>query len=319
LRYYYAAKLGPGVDDIDLSLEDFVAKVNADLVGKLVNIASRCAGFIHRLNGGRLASALPESTLPGEFAAAEQDIAAAYESRDYARAMRRIMGLADRANQFIDERKPWVLAKDSARHSEAVQVCTLGLDCFRKLIILLKPVLPVMAERVEQFFGGARLTWQDLAAPILDVMVQPYETLAQRIDTSAIEMIKTESSEQQVAATAAPEPGARDDGLIDIETFSKIDLRVARVRRASTVEGADKLLQLELEVGDSIRTVFAGIRSAYRPEELEGRLVVVVANLKPRKMRFGVSEGMVLAAGAGGQEIFLLHPDSGAQPGMQVR
>jgi methionyl-tRNA synthetase len=324
LRYYFAAKLSSGVDDIDLNLEDFVAKVNSDLVGKLVNIASRCAGFIHRFNGGVLAERLPESSLPAEIAAASESIGADFEAREYAKAIRRIMSLADRVNQYIDEHKPWLLAKDPARQREVIEICTLGINCFRNLVIFLKPVLPAIARQAEDFLGGDRLCWQDTQTPLLNSAIQPYQALAQRIEMSAIEMIKMESSEQQAANAAATttEPTAAattDTTLIDIDAFAKLDLRVARIRSASLVEGADKLLRLELDLGDSTRMVFAGIRAAYAPEDLEGRLVIVVANLKPRKMRFGVSEGMVLAAGGGGNSVFLLQPDAGAEPGMKVR
>ena len=321
LRYYYAAKLAPGVDDIDLSFDDFVAKVNADLVGKLVNIASRCAGFVHRINSGRLADRLPDDRLFVEFREAARDVAADYESRHYARAIRRIMSLADRANQMIDEQKPWLKAREPGSEAEVLGTCTLGLNLFRSLIALLKPVIPGVAARAEAFLGGGELTWSSVDSPLLGSSIATYEPLLQRIEKASIEAILAEAADgaKGLAETESESANASDIGEIDLDTFLKVDLRVAEVVAAAHVEGADKLLRLELDLGDGRRTVFAGIRSAYDPESLAGRHVVVVANLKPRKMRFGTSEGMVLAAGPGGDEIFLLAPDSGARPGMRVR
>jgi methionyl-tRNA synthetase len=315
LRYYYASKLGAGIDDIDLNFEDFVAKVNADLVGKLVNIASRCAGFVQRLNGGRLAAALPDSALFYEFAAAGPKIAADYEARELGRAIRSIMALADRANQYIDERKPWVLAKDAAAKDEVVAVCTLGLNLFRSLIVWLKPVIPAVALRAEKFLGGDELKWSDTERPLLDRRIERFEPLLQRVEAKTIQAILDDTERGK-----APMPTDTQNGSeIDLEQFQKVDLRIARIVAAKHVDGADKLLELELDLGDDRRTVFAGIRSAYDPAALTDKHVVVVANLKPRKMRFGTSQGMVLAAGDGGKEIFLLSPDAGARPGMQVR
>jgi methionyl-tRNA synthetase len=330
LRYYYASKLGPTVDDIDLNLEDFVAKVNSDLVGKLVNIASRCSGFVHRLNGGRLAAALPAPALFDEFAAAATEVAEDYEQRQYSRAMRRIMALADRANQYIDDEKPWLQAKDPSRHAHVVAVATLGLNLFRSMMVYLKPVLPAVTERAERLFGGRAFTWEDAGAPLLDAPLAPYEPLLTRVDPAAVKAVLAATA---AAAAAGSSPGAasgsgsrastpvkeeRKVTEIDIETFQKIDLRVAVVRAAEHVEGADKLLKLTLDVGTEQRTVFSGIRSAYTPEQLVGRRVILVANLKPRKMRFGVSEGMVLAASGDGPGVFLLDVDEGAAPGMKV-
>jgi methionyl-tRNA synthetase len=315
LRYYFAAKLGPGVDDIDLNLDDLIAKVNADLVGKLVNIASRCAGFVHGLADGKLAARLADEALFFEFAAAGDSIAEDYEARNFARALRQIMALADRANQYIDEHKPWLLAKDKSREEDVIAICTLGINLFRTLMVYLKPVLPAITQQAEQFLGGHPLAWADSASPLLGARIEKYRTLARRVEQSAIEAIKAESSAGAKAA-AAPVASAEE---IDIELFAKLDLRVAKIITAEPVEGAHKLLRLELDLGEDTRTVLAGIRTAYEAKTLPGRLVVVVANLKPRKMRFGTSQGMVLAAGAGGTEIFLLGPDSGARPGMKVR
>jgi methionyl-tRNA synthetase len=321
LRYYFASKLGSGIDDIDLNFDDFVAKVNADLVGKLVNIASRCAGFVHRLNGGTLAAELPNRAIFGEFAAAAEEIASAYEARESGRAIRRIMALADRANQYIDEQKPWVLAKDPEARDTVVAVCTLGLNLFRSLIVFLKPVIPAVAERAEKFLACGDLQWSDAAQPLLGRRIAKFEPLLQRVEAATIQSIldETKDGAKPMLADTEAHAEAHNDAEIDIEQFAKIDLRIARIVTASHVDGADKLLQLELDLGGDRRTVFAGIRSAYDPATLPGKHVVVVANLKPRKMRFGTSQGMVLAAGAGGAEIFLLSPDAGAAPGMRVR
>ncbi len=324
LRYYFASKLGPNVDDLDLSFPDFVAKVNSDLVGKVVNIASRCAGFVHRLASGRLADALPESALFDEFTAAADAIAADYESRHYARAMRRIMALADRANQYIDEKKPWIAAKDPANRDAVVDVCTLGLNLFKQLVLYLKPVVPELATRAEAFLAVEPLSWDDAARPLLGRPIEKFRPLLERVDPKAVDAIVDETrsllearSQGSPMTTESKEQPA-GPAEIDIELFSRIDLRVAKVVRAEHVEGADKLLKLTLDTGGAERTVFAGIRKAYDPAELEGRLVVLVANLKPRKMRFGTSEGMVLAASGDGPGVFLLRPDDGAEPGMKV-
>jgi methionyl-tRNA synthetase len=313
LRYYYASKLAPGVDDIDLSFDDFVARVNSDLVGKLVNNASRCAGFIHKLNDGMLADQLPDAALFAEFGEAAEAIAADYEARRYSRAMRRIMALADRANQFIDEHKPWVKAREAGSEAAVVGICTLGLNLFRSLIVLLKPVIPAVAGRAEAFLDAGELTWNSVNTPLLSHRIAKFRPLLQRVEQTSIDAIMAEASE------GAAGLDSKEDNSIDLETFLKVDLRVATVLAAEFVDGADKLLQLTLDTGTGERTVFAGIRAAYAPESLVGRQVVVVANLKPRQMRFGVSEGMILAAGPGGTEVFLLSPDSGASPGMQVR
>jgi len=333
LRYYFAAKLGPGVDDIDLSLDDFQARVNADLVGKVVNIASRTAGFITKRCGGRLGAELPEPRLFEDFAAAGDDIAEAYERREFSRAVRDIMALADRANQYIDEQAPWVVAKQDGRDAELQGICTQGLNLFRLLIGWLKPILPGTADAAEQFLQIEPLIWEALSEPLLDHEIAKFKPLMTRVEPRHIEAVLAASKEdlaaaQQPAAGQGGETGSGGGHLakdpiaetIDFDAFAKVDLRIARIAEAAPVEGADKLLRLTLDLGSGeTRHVFAGISKAYDPADLEGRLTVMVANLAPRKMRFGVSEGMVLAAGPGGKDIFILSPDAGAEPGMKVK
>ncbi len=320
LRYYFAAKLGPGVDDIDLNFDDFIQRVNADLVGKVVNIASRCAGFIRKRFDNRLADSLVDPDLFIGFLDAGERIARLYENREFGKAMREIMALADAANQFIDERKPWVIAKDPARDSELQAVCTQGLNLFRILVTYLKPVLPRLAREAEAFLDIGDQPWPDVATrPILGHRINDFKPLLLRVDPAKVQAMVEASRENLApgaAESAAVEPIAPE---IDYSDFAKIDLRIARIVRAENVEGADKLLRLTLDLGGETRTVFAGIKAAYDPESLEGRLTVMVANLKPRKMRFGVSEGMVLAAGPGGKALYLLSPDEGAEPGMRVK
>jgi methionyl-tRNA synthetase len=326
LRYYFAAKLGASVDDIDLNLEDFAQRVNADLVGKVVNIASRCAGFINKRFDGRLSDTLAEPGLFGEFAAAGERIAAHYEGREFSRAVREIMALADRANQYIDERQPWVVAKQEGHDAELQDICSTGLNLFRLLIGYLRPILPGTAEKAEAFLAIPPLTWADLAEPLLGHRIEKFTPLMTRAEASQIEAM-VEASREDLKAAAAPAARAAETKTaaepiaetIAYEDFARIDLRVARIVDARPVEGADKLLQLTLDLGGETRNVFAGIKAAYAPETLVGRLTVMVANLAPRKMRFGVSEGMVLAAGPGGSDIFVLQPDEGAQPGMRVK
>jgi methionyl-tRNA synthetase len=322
LRYYFAAKLGSGVDDIDLNLQDFVARVNSDLVGKLVNIASRCAGFIHKRFDGRLGPELADADLYARFLRAGEEIATLYERREFAQAMRETMALADTANQYIDETKPWVLAKQEGREAELQAICTLGLNLYRVLITYLKPVLPRLAEKSEGFLKEGALDWTAIDAPLLDHRIDPFKPLMTRIDADTVKAL-TQAATQDLAAPTGSAPEATDMDPIAPEIayadFAKLDLRIARIARAERVEGADKLLRLTLDLGGEQRSVFAGIKSAYDPGRLEGRLTVMVANLAPRKMKFGVSEGMVLAAGPGGSEIYLLSPDSGAEPGMRVK
>jgi methionyl-tRNA synthetase len=324
LRYYFAAKLGPGIDDLDMNLEEFTARLNSDIVGKLVNIASRCAGFITKTSGGRLAGSIADEELFASFTAQAGQIAAAYESLDYAGAIRDIMALADRANQYIDQRKPWMLAKKPENAAEVQGVCTLGLNLFRTLMIYLAPVLPDMAAKSAHFFGESAWTWESAATPLLGTSIRAYEALATRLDPKAVaNLIEPVALDAAVspatpAAAVAVPPAAAD--VISIEEFGRIDLRVARILSAELIPGADKLLKLRVDLGtQGERELFAGIRAAYEPASLIGRLTVVVANLQPRKMRFGTSAGMVLAAGPGGKDIFLLAPDSGAVPGMRVK
>jgi methionyl-tRNA synthetase len=325
LRYYFAAKLGAGIEDIDLNLDDFQARVNSDLVGKVVNIASRCAGFINKRFGGKLADQLADAALFQSFAEAGKQIAEHYEKREFSRAVREIMALADRANQYIDEQKPWVIAKEAGREDELQQVCSLGLNLFRLLIGYLRPILPATAERSEAFLRVAPLRWEALATPLLGHDIDPFKPLMTRVEPSQIEAIITASKadlEKQPGAAATPGGPLLDDPIsdtIDYADFAKLDLRVVRIVKAERVDGAEKLLQLTLDLGGEQRNVFAGIKSAYEPADLEGRLTVMVANLAPRKMRFGLSEGMVLAAGPGGKDLFILGPDSGATPGMRVK
>jgi methionyl-tRNA synthetase len=314
LRYYYAAKLGPTIEDIDLNFDDFVARVNADLVGKLVNIASRCAGFIHKGSAGRLADTLPDPALFAEIADASGAVAEHYERREYSKAMRRIMALADDANRYIDEHKPWLLARDAGLSDDVQSICTQGLNHFRSLTILLSPVVPDLAAKARSFFGEDSWTWEDASAPLVNHSIKPFEPLLTRVDPDQVAAL-LEQSQEPGDAVAVTE----NEGTISIEDFAKLDLRIARVEKAAAVEGADKLLALTLSLGDAERQVFAGIKTAYDPATLVGRHVVVVANLAPRKMRFGVSEGMVLAAGPGGKDIFLVSPDEGAEAGMRVK
>ena len=314
LRYYYAAKLGPTIEDIDLNLDDFVARVNSDLVGKLVNIASRCEGFINKQFDGRLAAALPDDALFAEFAEASEGIARHYEAREYSKAMRLVMALADKANRYIDEHKPWVMAKDEDRLPEVQNVCTQGLNMFRSLMIYLAPVIPRTAAAAREFLGEDGWTWECAGEPLLGKSINKFKPLLTRVDPKQVERMVEQSKESTpVAATE------EQDDMITIDDFMKVDLRIARIEKAEPVEGADKLLALTRDLRGSQRQVFAGRRTAYGPESLVGRHVVVVANLKPRKMRFGTSEGMVLAAGPGGEDVFLLSVDDGAEPGMRVK
>jgi methionyl-tRNA synthetase len=320
LRYYFAAKLNPSVADLDLNLEDFVQKVNADLVGKVANIASRCAGFINKQFAGTI-NASTGTPLLGQFQAAATEIADLYEAREFSKAMRVIMGLADSANQFIAEEQPWQLIKDPATRDRAEAVCADGLNLFRLLVLYLKPVLPGLAERAESFLAIEPLTWPDHNTHLQAHTIAAFKPLIQRIEIAQVQaMIDLEQAVGQPAETtqaAAPASLPTDDS-IDIAAFAQVDLRVARIIAAEAVEGADKLLAITLDVGDHQRTVFSGIKSAYQPEDLIGKLTVLVANLAPRKMKFGISEGMILAAGPGGGDIFLISPDSGATPGMKV-
>jgi len=326
LRYYFAAKLGSGVDDLDLNLADFVLRVNSDLVGKVVNIASRCAGFINKRFDGRLSAECTEPDLYRSFIDDGKAIAESYEQREYGQAIRKIMALADRANQYIDANKPWVLAREEGKEQTVQDVCSVGLNLFRVLITYLQPVLPRMATEVESFLNLPVLTWDAIDTPLTGHNINKFKPLMTRVEQEKIDAMLEDSRDS--LGTPAATPAADDSGAqkidpiadtISFEDFAKLDLRIARISKAAHVEGADKLLQLTLDIGGETRNVFAGIKSAYSPEALEGKLTVMVANLAPRKMRFGVSEGMVLAAGPGGSELFVLHPDEGAEPGMRVK
>jgi methionyl-tRNA synthetase len=329
LRYYFAAKLGPAIDDIDLNLEDFQARVNSDLVGKVVNIGSRCAAFVTRDFAGQLAAEDDEPALIERLKHSADDIAQSFEARDFSRAMREVMLLADLVNQYIDRRKPWVMAKDSAARNDLARVCGTGLRAFRLLMIYLKPVLPALVENAERFLRCGALSWASLEAPFGGCEIDAFTPLMNRIEKAKVEAMveasKNSTAPTTVAAPVTPAPAAAPSAesatpTISIDEFAKVDLRIARVVQALPVEGADKLVQLQLDVGElGQRTVFAGIKAAYSPEALTGRMVVMVANLAPRKMRFGLSEGMVLAASHADSGIFLLDADDGAQPGMRAK
>ncbi|MCE2949367.1 MAG: methionine--tRNA ligase [Betaproteobacteria bacterium] len=370
LRYYYAAKLNGTMEDIDLNLADFCARVNSDLVGKYVNIASRCAGFIGKRFGGRIGAmahgaqaAGTPTTLLEDMRAAQGTIAGLYDAREYGKAMREVMALADRANQYVDHEKPWELAKQPDQEARLHEVCSTALNLFRLLTLYLKPVLPRLAQEVEAFLSIPPLVWSDAGSILAPGhVIHPYRHLMQRVDPKQTEALVAANRESlpgaaqpatasttadgtgtaSAAATATrpakagPAPATADGsaagtagrkapatadapGIIGIEDFARIDLRIARIANAEKVEGADKLVKITLDLGGEPRTVFAGIKSAYAPEALVGRLTVVVANLAPRKMKFGVSEGMILAASGEGPGIFLLSPDDGALPGMKVK
>ena len=321
LRYYFAAKLSAGVEDLDLNLDDFIQRVNSDLVGKVVNIASRCAKFISKGNDGVLAGRIADEALWQQAVAASTPIAAHYENREFGRAMREIMALADAANEYIAAREPWKLAKDPEKAQEVQEICSLGINLFRVLMLYLKPVLPAMAGQAEQFLNDS-LSWDHEIQPLLNHQINPFKPLIQRVDPDKVNAMtedsKNETGSEPASNTAtgplAEEPLAAE---IQFDDFIKVDLRVARIIKCEHVAGADKLLQLTLDIGGETRNVFSGIKSSYIPEELVGRLTVMVANLAPRKMRFGISEGMVLAAGCD-KGIYLLSPDSGAEPGQRV-
>ncbi|KAF0814240.1 Methionine--tRNA ligase [Andreprevotia sp. IGB-42] len=321
LRYYYAAKLNASIEDTDLNLEDFVARVNSDLIGKYINIASRAAGFISKRFDGQLAATL-DSPLLGKLQAAGNDIAASFEAREYSRALRDIMALTDEVNQYVDQNKPWELAKQEGRDAELQQVCSILINAFRLLTIYLKPVLPKLAGDVEAFLKVAPLSWADAQTLLLAHTINVYQHLMTRIDPKSVEAMVEEnkqSLEPAAAAVAKPDYEIPDIAeTISIDDFMKVDLRIARIANAQHVEGAEKLLQLTLDLGCETRNVFAGIKSAYKPEDLIGKHTVMVANLAPRKMKFGLSEGMVLAAGGDGG-LYILEPHEGAKPGMRVK
>ncbi len=314
LRYYFASKLSESVEDIDINLDDFVSKINADLVGKLVNIASRCSKFIEKEFDSRL-SVIPENELHDSISQVAEKIGALYESTNYASAIREIMMLADKTNRFLDENKPWILIKDAKKRSEVHEVCSIGLDMFKTMVVFLKPVIPGLADKAEQFLGTGTLSWQDIFQPIHKKELRAFEPLLIRVDSKTVKkLVKTSSTPKK-----KPRLENKDSQVITIDHFQKVDLRVAQILSAEIVSGADKLLKLDLNLGhQETRTVFSGIRSAYKPDELKGKLVVLVANLASRKMKFGVSEGMILAASNENDEIFLLEPSEFSKPGMKI-
>ena len=322
LRYYLAAKLSGKNEDIDFNADDFMARVNSDLVGKYINIASRAAGFIAKRFGGQLTADLGDAPLLVRLQAAADEIAQTFEAREYGQAIRTIMALADEVNQYVDQNKPWEMAKQEGRDAELQQVCSVLINAFRLLTIYLKPVLPKLAAEVEAFLNIAPLLWSDAATLLTGHTINTYQHLMTRIDQKQVDALveaNKQTLEPAVTEQAKPEydiPAI--EPTITIDDFMKIDLRVAKIVEAKAVEGADKLVSLTLDIGSETRHVFAGIKSAYKPEDLVGRMTVMVANLAPRKMKFGLSEGMVLAAGGDGG-LYILTPDEGAKPGMRVK
>ena len=321
LRYYFAAKLNAGIDDLDLSFEDFSQRVNSDLVGKVVNIASRCSGFIKKRFDNTLSDNCSEPDLFEQFVAANESIAERYEGREFGKAMREIMALADLANQYIDDKKPWLIAKEEGRDQELHEICSMGINLFRLLVVYLKPVLPALTTEAELFLNIEDQPWPNQAEPLTGHTINKFKPLMTRVDPDKIAAV-VEASKENLEQKTAPVKSRKYDPIaetIEFDDFAKLDLRVAKIIKAEHVEGADKLLQLTVDIGDETRNIFAGIKAAYAPEDLEGKLTVVIANLKPRKMRFGLSEGMVLAAGPGGKDIWILNPDEGAEAGMRIK
>ena len=325
LRYYFAAKLSAGVDDIDLNFDDFSQRVNSDLVGKVVNIASRCSGFISKRFANTLSATCSEPLLFEDFINANKQIAEFYETREFGKAMREIMALADKANQYIDEKKPWLIAKQEGHDTELHEVCSMGINLFRLLTVFLKPVIPALVKEAEHFLNIDSQAWPVAAQPLLNHTINDFKPLMTRVEADKIAAIveaskenleKTAAQHTQVAPEKKFEPIA---DMIEFDDFAKLDLRIAKIIKAESIEGSDKLLQLTVDIGDETRNILAGIKSAYAPEDLEGKLTLVIANLAPRKMRFGNSEGMVLAAGPGGKDIWILSPDEGAAAGMRVK
>ena len=329
LRYYFASKLSDSVTDIDLNFADFTQKVNSDLVGKVVNIASRCAGFITKKFAGKLSDNVLDAALLAEFTGASESIAQHFEARQYHHAIREIMALADKANQYIDTQAPWVTIKDADKQTLTHDVCSMGIHMFRVRAVYLSPVLPELTKSAQTFLND-EFTWDSAQTTLTGHEINKFKAMLQRVDTDKVEKM-VEASKENLAPKAAARPAkpkksstkpASDDPIaetISFEEFAKVDLRIAKIVSAEHVEGADKLLRLQLDIGTSTKQVFAGIKSAYSPEQLTGKLTVMVANLAPRKMRFGMSEGMVLAAGPGGDELYILEPNEGAQPGMRVK
>ncbi|GAA6206099.1 methionine--tRNA ligase [Thalassotalea sp. SU-HH00458] len=345
LRYYYAAKLTNRIDDLDLNLEDFAQRVNSDLVGKVVNIASRCASFITKRFDGMLSTHIDDQALADEVTSAGDRLAELYENREFGKAMREIMALADKVNEYIAVKEPWQLIKDETKQQEVQDICSLGINLFRTLMIYLKPVLPVLAESTESFLND-ELLWEGHKTILTDHKINKFKALLQRVDMDKINAM-TDASKESLGGESVKEEKpkkkkAKKEKVIDnsaaladplgadpiapeiqFDDFAKIDLRIAKIIKAEHVEGADKLLRLELALDSNdngeTRQVFAGIKSAYQPEDLQGKLTVMVANLAPRKMRFGMSEGMVLAAGPGGKDLWIMNPEDGAKPGMKVK
>lgn len=317
LRYYFMAKLTNKVDDFDLNLDDFTARINSDLVGKYINIASRCASFIVKKFDGKLSGSCANHPLVKEFQQAGDTIAEYFESKQYGHAIRDIMGLADKANQYIATEEPWVKIKQEETAAEVQYVSSVSLNLFRILTIYLKPAIPEIAKQVEAFLNIAPLQWSDINHTLESHSINRFKPMVKRIEAKQIEaMIEQSKQETQVAEPQLADPIKPE---IDFADFDKVDLRIVKIAKAEHVEGADKLLRLQLDLGGVTKQVFAGIKAAYKPEDLEGKTTVMVANLKPRKMKFGMSEGMVLAAGPGGEDLWILNPDDGAQPGMRVK
>ena len=326
LRYYYAAKLNNRIDDLDLNLEDFTQRVNSDVVNKIVNLASRNAGFIAKRFDGMLSEKFAEPELYAEFVGAATRIGDLYENREYSRAIREITALADKANQYVDEKAPWVVAKQEGKDQELQEICTVGINLFRVLMAYLKPVMPKLTERTEAFLNET-LTWESIETPLTNHEVTKFKALFNRIDpahvAAMVEASKEEAAADKAAIEAAqpavsPLTAEPIEAEIEFDDFAKIDMRIAKIVSCEAVPKADKLLKFQLDIGGEMRQVFSGIKSAYTPEELVGKLTVMVANLKPRKMKFGMSEGMILAAGPGGKDLWILEPHDGAQPGMRV-
>ena len=336
LRYFLAAKLSDGIDDLDLNLEDFAQRVNSDLVGKVVNIASRCAGFIGKGFEGKLAEIGVAPELLAEIQAAKPEITGYYNGREYSKAIRLIMTMADKANQYINDKQPWVIAKGDKQSAELQKICSTGINAFRLLIAYLKPVLPSMAEKAEAFLAIDPLNWADIDSLLTNHSINKFKPLITRVESDKVQAMvaatqkefenqaKSEPTGQQAEEKVMQSNNSGFEPEIEFDDFIKVDLRVAKVISAEYVEGADKLLQLNLDLGldksgtPLTRKVFSGFKSAYTPDQLVGKLTVVVANLKARKMKFGLSEGMILAAGPGGKDIWLIEPHAGAQPGMRI-
>ena len=325
LRYYYAAKLNSGIDDIDLNLEDFRLRVNADLVNKVINIASRCAGFIKKKFDGQLSAELSEPALFQAAADKGVQIAEYYENREFGKAMREIMAIADQANQYIDNAEPWVLAKQEGKEQQVQDCCSMGINLFRVICAYLAPVLPQVAEDAQQFLNVDNFDWDQIGQPLLDHKINKFKPLMQRVEEAKVNAIIEDSKQnmqvvQQASKAPAKTPLQQQPiaETIEFADFAKVDLRIVKIINAEHVKGADKLLRLTLDLDGEIRNVFAGIKSAYKPEELVGKHTVMVANLATRTMKFGDSEGMVLAAGPGGEDIWILEPHTGAKPGMRV-